>query len=395
MIRMADKLNMDAKNLFRRSGNSWNKLVTANGWSCTSMESYCNDMLSGVWTDLYHPLMLDIVTNDQLAEEQSKGFKNFSKQLFSRGGITGLFRNSIRWHGVVIERTQAHLGIFQHLKEMDWKPVILGTHNTGNLELVELLSPDEIIKEGAVLSHCVGNYVDKWMDGRCVLASIRTEYGKHLSTVQFSAEDDRFELIQHRGYENCIPGDAEQDLVQSLLSKSSEFVDLSAVYHRKRQTRKIMEMPDQRNKEVENREIAETYRFLFGRQIPCDISVYEWLRGDEMESLRDEIKNLDAHDPEIGDPRDELNRFHFLYQDEFYQVKGGSIQFRLADYYNSQQARDARRSARIIQREFEGLKRYGVPRSCVLSNKDSNLQKLQKLALGIKSIIEVHPEETV
>jgi len=67
----------------------------------------------------------------------------------------------------------------------------------------------------------------------------------------------------------------------------------------------------------------------------------------------------------------------------------------LADYYNSQQARDARRSARIIQREFEGLKRYGVPRSCVLSNKDSNLQKLQKLALGIKSIIEVHPEETV
>lgn len=78
------------------------------------------------------------------------------------------------------------------------------------LVLRPMLTSAEIVREGTVLHHCVGGYVDRYADGGTVLCCLRAEeaLGKPLYTVEFTTKG---EFVQCRGDHNkTAPEDEER-----------------------------------------------------------------------------------------------------------------------------------------------------------------------------------------
>lgn len=73
----------------------------------------------------------------------------------------------------------------------------------GNYIAILPNSCEEIVREGAVLSHCVGGYAERHADGRLTIMFLRRkdDIGKPYYTIEISAE---YKIIQCHGYKNNV-----------------------------------------------------------------------------------------------------------------------------------------------------------------------------------------------
>lgn len=78
------------------------------------------------------------------------------------------------------------------------------------LTLRPMSTSAEIIREGTLMHHCVGGYVDSYCNGGTILCALREDEAldKPWRTVEFSAHDGR--LIQCRGPHNKSPEDEQE-----------------------------------------------------------------------------------------------------------------------------------------------------------------------------------------
>lgn len=77
------------------------------------------------------------------------------------------------------------------------------------LTIRPMLTPEEIIREGSVLRHCVGGYVERYAQGGTILLALRQEEapGTPWRTVEYSASGH---LVQCRGYMNRSPENEQE-----------------------------------------------------------------------------------------------------------------------------------------------------------------------------------------
>lgn len=71
------------------------------------------------------------------------------------------------------------------------------------LKIVFPKGPDELVAEGQSLHHCVGSYVDRVKEGRCLILFLRK--ADEESTPFYTIEVRKGEVVQIRGLYNCAP----------------------------------------------------------------------------------------------------------------------------------------------------------------------------------------------
>lgn len=71
------------------------------------------------------------------------------------------------------------------------------------LKIVFPKGPDELISEGQSLHHCVGSYVDRVANGRCLILFLRKSDDEN--TPFYTIEVRKGEVVQIRGQYNCKP----------------------------------------------------------------------------------------------------------------------------------------------------------------------------------------------
>lgn len=113
-------------------------------------------------------------------------------------GLTGLLAASARWHRLrpLIERAPAHSAL----------PAVLGHWQSHDGQARELLTPQALVEEGAVMRHCVGDYWDKCVSGDRIFA-LRLADGER-ATAQYTphrvdSDDVRYHFTQLRGPANA------------------------------------------------------------------------------------------------------------------------------------------------------------------------------------------------
>lgn len=83
------------------------------------------------------------------------------------------------------------------------------------LTIRPMLSPEEIIREGNALRHCVGTYVRSYAEGNTILLALREEEKPTTPwrTVEYNTAG---QLVQCRGYKNQSPPDEQERIDQFL-----------------------------------------------------------------------------------------------------------------------------------------------------------------------------------
>ena len=108
------------------------------------------------------------------------------------------------------------------------------------LTIRPFLTAEEIIQEGNAMRHCVGTYVDRYMNGGTILLALRQDESltKPWRTVEYSVKG---QLVQCRGYRNQSPED-EQDRIDEFLrmfdAYRQEYAALRAAQDDKRRRKK-------------------------------------------------------------------------------------------------------------------------------------------------------------
>ncbi len=76
------------------------------------------------------------------------------------------------------------------------------------LSIRPFLTPEEIVREGSEMRHCVGTYVQRYASGGTVLLALREDErpGKPFRTVEYTPKG---QLVQCRGYRNKSPEDEQ------------------------------------------------------------------------------------------------------------------------------------------------------------------------------------------
>lgn len=86
-------------------------------------------------------------------------------------------------------------------------------------------SAEEIINEGAILNHCVGNYCERVANGESIILFLRKleELDKPLYTVEIRPNMYKFEFVQCRGYKNADPPKEIYDRVDNFLESYAKW----------------------------------------------------------------------------------------------------------------------------------------------------------------------------
>ena len=110
----------------------------------------------------------------------------------------------------------------------------LGEYQFAALGLVlrPMVSAEEIIREGAVLQHCVGGYVDRYANGKTIILCLREEEAPATPkyTVEFTTAG---KLVQVRGYRNGYKGNEWEDgILKKDADRVAEFWRLFEMYRK-------------------------------------------------------------------------------------------------------------------------------------------------------------------
>jgi hypothetical protein len=103
----------------------------------------------------------------------------------------------------------------QMLKGLRW-PALAGRASYGVIEIVALLTPDELMEEGIRMENCVASYVRQCATGKCQIWSVRLPDGTRLSTLETHVSNatsriNSVVIAQHKGKGNGpVPGLAQK-----------------------------------------------------------------------------------------------------------------------------------------------------------------------------------------
>lgn len=97
--------------------------------------------------------------------------------------------------------------------------------NNDEYAIVMPKSAEEIITEGAILNHCVGNYCARVANGESIILFLRKleELDKPFYTVEIRPNMNKFEFVQCRGYKNADPPKEIYDRVDNFLESYAKW----------------------------------------------------------------------------------------------------------------------------------------------------------------------------
>lgn len=86
-------------------------------------------------------------------------------------------------------------------------------------------SAEEIITEGAILNHCVGNYCERVANGESIILFLRKldELDKPFYTVEIRPNMNKFDFVQCRGYRNSDPSKELWESVDNFLERYAKW----------------------------------------------------------------------------------------------------------------------------------------------------------------------------
>lgn len=86
-------------------------------------------------------------------------------------------------------------------------------------------SAEEIINEGAILNHCVGNYCERVANGESIILFLRKleELDKPFYTLEIRPNMNKFDFVQCRGYKNADPPKVIYDRVDGFLESYAKW----------------------------------------------------------------------------------------------------------------------------------------------------------------------------
>lgn len=96
------------------------------------------------------------------------------------------------------------------LSGVRWKSVLDAPFVTTLRSIHHLVTAEELVDEGAEMSHCVAGYAIHCLSGEAVIFSVRDREGRRCSTMQVAISQDkkgdiRFSHVQHKGRKNVEP----------------------------------------------------------------------------------------------------------------------------------------------------------------------------------------------
>lgn len=97
--------------------------------------------------------------------------------------------------------------------------------NNDKYAIVMPKSADEIITEGAILNHCVGNYCERVAKGESIILFLRKldELDKPFYTVEIRPNVKKLDFVQCRGYRNADPSKEIYDSVDGFLESYAKW----------------------------------------------------------------------------------------------------------------------------------------------------------------------------
>lgn len=100
-------------------------------------------------------------------------------------------------------------------------------------------SAEEIITEGAILNHCVGNYCERVANGENIILFLRKieELDKPFFTVEIRPNMKKFDFVQCRGYKNADPSKEIYDSVDNFLESYKKWFNRRKFEQEKNTTR--------------------------------------------------------------------------------------------------------------------------------------------------------------
>lgn len=124
-------------------------------------------------------------------------WRNLTLAWIAQHGLTGLLRDSARWHTWQAQQKKASDIAFT-------LPAIVGTWQAAGCTARELLSAQDLIDEGASMHHCVGSYWERCLAGERIFAL--TDAQERRATAQYQPRvtiyptpDVVYQLVQLRG----------------------------------------------------------------------------------------------------------------------------------------------------------------------------------------------------
>lgn len=102
--------------------------------------------------------------------------------VFVATGVLELAQLALRWPAELGRSRLAHQEWCEHMQGKHWPGVIQEPFEWEELRVVALTRPEDLVKEGRVMGHCVGTYIQDCLDGRAYLFSVRGGDGKPLAT---------------------------------------------------------------------------------------------------------------------------------------------------------------------------------------------------------------------
>lgn len=101
------------------------------------------------------------------------------------------------------------------LQGLCW-PALGGPANYGEIEVVPLLTPNELMDEGIRMDNCVASYVRQCTTGKCQIWSVRMQDGTRLSTLETQVPNTVSQIrcvviAQHKGRGNGPPPNHAQE----------------------------------------------------------------------------------------------------------------------------------------------------------------------------------------
>ncbi|MBP6108266.1 MAG: PcfJ domain-containing protein [Rhodocyclaceae bacterium] len=162
-----------------------------------------------------------------MREKYSFTVPKLSTSFLMRYSLSELIRQSEKWHVEIVKHVSENVERAEPNEKSplsSWPPLLQDSLEANGLRAISLVCDNDLIVEGARLSHCVGMYANSCVAGTSHIISIRDEAGISLSTAEIVLEmsEQRYwqaKVIQHRGMMDEVPSPACTAMLEQVVEK--------------------------------------------------------------------------------------------------------------------------------------------------------------------------------
>lgn len=184
--------------------------------------STAHDVIRDFNAKILQPLLRDLGNRGRMVDEDLRHLAPFD---IARDSLADIARSSRLWHQELDRRHQAVLERYPDGVDANcaW-PALIGTLTARNgLQLREITSEADLIRQGMLERHCVGGYAPRVLAGTNIVFSIEDPTAppedRIVSTVAFHLVGEEWLLEQNRAAENANPPKAAVEAAREALAK--------------------------------------------------------------------------------------------------------------------------------------------------------------------------------